>query len=308
MTHPPRARERGAPARKPQMKSEPKGPFPAQHQRAPGMEHQLEPRPRWQASRYRAAGKLEGKRALITGGDSGIGRAVAFLYAREGADVAINYLPGEESDANEVKRSIEALGRQCLLLPGDLTRPNVCPQIVDQTVKEFGGIDILVSNAAHQARKQRLEDVTDAEFDRTFKTNIYSYFRLVKAALPHLQPGSAVVVTSSETGIMGSKNLPDYSATKGAINALTKTLAMDLIERGIRVNAVAPGPVWTPLNPSDAGASPEKVSKFGSQSPMGRPAQPEELAPAYVFLASDADSSYITGIVLQVMGGETTGG
>ncbi len=307
LTSPPRARGR-APARKPQMQQEPKGPFPEQHQRAPGIEKALNPRPRWEAARYRAAGKLEGKVALITGGDSGIGRAVAFLYAREGADVAINYLPEEEADAAEVKRSIEALGRRCLLLPGDLTRPNLCAQLVEKTLKEFGQLDILVSNAAHQARKKKLEDVTDEEFDRTFKTNIYAYFRLVKAALPHLKPGSAVIVTSSETGIMGSAQLPDYSATKGAINAFTKTLAQDLIERGIRVNAVAPGPVWTPLNPSDAGASPEKVSKFGSQSPMGRPAQPEELAPAYVFLASDADSSYITGIVLQVMGGETTGG
>ena len=307
MSAPPRARGR-APARKPQIQHEPKGPFPEQHQRAPGSEQTLNPRPRWQASRYRAAGKLEGKVALITGGDSGIGRAVAFLYAREGADVAINFLPEEEADATEVKRSVEALGRQCLLLPGDLTRPNTCAQLVDKTVRQFGRLDILVSNAAHQARKQKPEEVTDEEFDRTFKTNIYPYFRLVKAALPHLKPGSAIVVTSSETGIMGSSKLPDYSATKGAINALTKTLAQDLIERGIRVNAVAPGPVWTPLNPSDAGTTPEKVSKFGSQSPMGRPAQPEELAPAYVFLASDADSSYITGIVLQVMGGETTGG
>jgi len=307
MKAPPRSHGR-APARKPQMQAEPKGPFPEQHQRAPGLEKDLTPRPRWEASRYRAAGKLEGKVALITGGDSGIGRAVAFLYAREGADLAINFLPEEEPDALEVKRSIESLGRRCLLLPGDLTRPAACTQLVEKTLKEFGQLDILVSNAAHQARKQKLEDVTDDEFDRTFKTNIYAYFRLVKAALPHLKPGAAIVVTSSETGIMGAKSLPDYSATKGAINALTKTLAMELIERGIRVNAVAPGPVWTPLNPSDAGASPEKVAKFGSQSPMGRPAQPEELAPAYVFLASDGDSSYITGIVLQVMGGETTGG
>jgi NAD(P)-dependent dehydrogenase (short-subunit alcohol dehydrogenase family) len=311
MNHPPRSHGRAAPGRKsgkPLIQAEPKGPFPAQHQRQPGLEHRLDPRPRWEATRYRAAGKLEGKVALITGGDSGIGRAVAFLYAREGADIAINYLPEEQSDADEVKRSVEALGRRCLMLPGDLTRPNLCAQIVEKTVKEFGQLDILVSNAAHQSRKQKLEEVDDEEFDRTFKTNIYAYFRLMKAALPHLKPGAAIIATSSETGIMGSKNLPDYSSTKGAINAFTKTMAMELIERGIRVNAVAPGPVWTPLNPSDPGASPEKVAKFGSQSPMGRPAQPEELAPAYVFLASDADSSYITGIVLQVMGGETTGG
>lgn len=301
------AKARRAPA-KPQIQSEPKPPFPEQHQDAPGLESRLDPLPRWQAPNYHPAGKLNGKVALITGGDSGIGRAVAFLYAREGADVAIGYLPVEQEDADETKRAVESVGRQCLLLPGDLTDPKVCRQTVEKTVKKFGRLDILVSNAAHQARKKRPEDVDDEEFDRTFKTNVYAYFRLVKAALPHLKPGGAIIATSSETGILGSSSLPDYSSTKGAIDALTKTLAMDLLDRGIRVNAIAPGPVWTPLNPSDAGASPEKVSKFGSQSPMGRPAQPEELAPAYVFLASDADSSYITGIVLPVMGGETIGG
>lgn len=290
------------------MQAEPKLPFPAQHQSQPGLESKLKPRPRWAAARYRAAGKLEGKVALITGGDSGIGRAVAFLYAREGADVAINYLPQEESDALEVKRSIEALGRRCLTLPGDLTRPALCIQLVERTIKEFGRLDILVSNAAYQTRKESFADVTDAELDRTFKTNVYAYFRLVKAALPHLQPGAAIIATSSETGIFGSRNLPDYSATKGAINAFTKALSMELMARGIRVNAIAPGPVWTPLNAADPGLSPSKVAEFGKQTPLGRPAQPEELAPAYVFLASDADSSYITGIVLPIMGGETTGG
>lgn len=294
--------------RRSQMESEPRPPFPAQHQRAPGRESRLNPEPRWQAPRYRAAGKLQDKVALITGGDSGIGRAVAFLYAREGADVAIVYLPQERSDALVTQRSVEDVGRRCLLLPADLTTPAACQRVVAQTVKTFGRLDILVSNAAHQSRKATLEKVTEAEFDRTFKTNIYAYFRLAKAALPHLKPGSAIIVTSSETGIMGAEQLPDYSSTKGAINALTKTLAIDLIKRGIRVNAVAPGPVWTPLNPSDAGKSAKEVANFGASSPMGRPAQPEELAPAYVFLASDADSSYITGIVLQVMGGETTGG
>jgi NAD(P)-dependent dehydrogenase (short-subunit alcohol dehydrogenase family) len=203
---------------------------------------------------------------------------------------------------------VEALGRRCVLIPGDLTDPSFCETLVKRTVEELGGLDILVSNAAHQNRKTDLSEVTDEEFDRTFKTNIYALFRLSRAALPHLKPGAAIIATSSETGIMGAKNLPDYSATKGAINAFVKTLAMQLIEKGIRVNAIAPGPVWTPLNPSDQGMDEDKVGKFGAQSPMGRPAQPEELAPSYVFLASDADSSFITGIVLQVMGGETTGG
>lgn len=297
-----------AKAQQPQMTSEPKPPFAVQHQRAPGLESKLDPAPRWQAPRYRPANKLEDKVALITGGDSGIGRAVAFLYAREGADVAISFLPEERSDAEQVKMSVEAVGRRCLLLPGDLTRTHTCRDLVAKTVKTFGRLDILVSNATHQSRKATLAKVSDTEIEKTYSTNVFAYLRLVREALPHLKPGAAILVTSSETGIMGAEKLPDYSSTKGAINALTKTLAMDLIEKGIRVNAVAPGPVWTPLNPSDAGTSAKKVAQFGSSSPMGRPAQPEELAPAYVFLASDADSSYITGIVLQVMGGETTGG
>ena len=292
----------------PQIRAEPKLPFPAQHQEQPGLESKLKPRPRWEAARYRAAGKLEGKVALITGGDSGIGRAVAFLFAREGADIAINYLPEEESDAADVRRSVEALGRRCLTLPADLTRPNTCAKIIARTVKEFGRLDVLVSNAAYQTRKDSVGELSDEELERTFKTNVYAYVRLVKAALPHLKPGASIIATSSVTGIFGSKQLPDYSATKGAINALTKALSMELLERGVRVNAIAPGPVWTPLNPADPGLPPEKVAEFGKQTPIGRPAQPEELAPAYVFLASDADSSYITGIVLPVMGGDTTGG
>lgn len=292
----------------PQIKAEPKPPFPKQHQDEPGIESRIDPQPRWRAEKYQEAGKLRDKVALITGGDSGIGRAVAYLYAREGADVAIAYLPVEQEDAEETKAAVESVGRECLLLPADLTDPEACRTVVAKTIEEFGGLDLLVSNAAHQARKSKPEEVTDGEFDRTFKTNVYAFFRLVKAALPHLKAGAAIIATSSETGIFGSKNLPDYSATKGAINALVKTLAMDLMERGIRVNAIAPGPVWTPLNVQDAGTSPDKVAKFGSQAPIGRPAQPEELAPAYVFMASDADSSYITGTVLQVMGGETTGG
>ena len=287
---------------------EPKPPFPEQHQRGPGLESRLDPRPRYRAEAYKPAGKLAGKVALITGGDSGIGRAVALLYAREGAKVAIVYLPVEQSDADETRKAVEGAGGTCLLLAGDLTDAAFCDEVVDKTVQQFGKLDILVANAGHQNRKKTLQEVTDEEFDRTFKTNIYSYFRLARAALRHMQPGSAIIATSSETGIFGSKQLPDYSATKGAINAFTKALAQNLLEKGIRVNAVAPGPVWTPLNPSDAGETPEKVAHFGEQNPMGRPAQPEELAPAYVFLASNADSSYITGTVLQVMGGETTGG
>jgi NAD(P)-dependent dehydrogenase (short-subunit alcohol dehydrogenase family) len=292
----------------PQQAVEPRPPFPEQHHDAPGLESQLDPQPQFKAPRYKAAGKLKDKVALITGGDSGIGRSVAVLFAREGADVAISYLAQEQEDAVATQTAVSDEGRRCLLLPGDLTEKGACESLVKKTVDEYGKLDILVSNAAHQARKQSIEEVTDEEFDLTFKTNIYPYFRLVKAALPHLRPGSAIIATSSETSIFGSSQLPDYSSTKGAINALTKTLGSLLIKKGIRVNAVAPGPVWTPLNPSDPGLTPEKVAQFGKANPMGRPAQPEEIAPAYVFLASDADSSYITGIVLPVMGGETTGG
>jgi NAD(P)-dependent dehydrogenase (short-subunit alcohol dehydrogenase family) len=287
---------------------QPRPPFPVQHQEGPGSESELEPLPRYEAPAYKAAGKLEGKVALITGGDSGIGRAVAVMFAREGARVAINYLPEEQDDAATTQAAVEALGGECLLLPGDLTNRKTCDMLVEQTVKEFGQLDILVSNAAHQMRKESLEELTDEELELTFDTNFHAFVRLSRAALKRMKRGATIIATSSETGIFGSKKLPDYSATKGAINAFTKALAQSLIERGIRVNAVAPGPVWTPLNPSDAGLSPEDVAKFGQKSPMGRPAQPEELAPAYVFLASNADSSYITSIVLPVMGGETSGG
>jgi NAD(P)-dependent dehydrogenase (short-subunit alcohol dehydrogenase family) len=282
-------------------------PFPPQHQDAPGLESNLRPRPRYEAIEYRAANKLQGKVALITGGDSGIGRAVALLYAREGADVAIVYLPVEQSDADETRIAVEAAGRRCLLLAGDVTNADFCDKAVDDTVRAFGKLDILVVNAAHQSRKADLLEVSDEELETTFKTNVYAYFRFARAALRHMKPGACIIATSSETGLLGAKHLPDYSSSKGAINAFTKTLAMDLADKGIRVNAIAPGPVWTPLNPSDAGTSPDKVAKFGESNPMGRPAQPEEVAPAYVFLASQADSSYITGIVLPIMGGKTVG-
>lgn len=284
---------------------EPKPPFPRQHHDEPALESDIHPAPRYLAKDYRPAGKLMDKVALVTGGDSGIGRAVAVMYAREGADVAIAYLPEEHSDAEVTAAEIERAGRRALLLSCDLTSVKACESVVEKTVKEFGKLDILVSNAAHQRRKKTLEDVTDEEFDRTFKTNIYAYFRLSRAALKHMKRGAAIIATSSETGLLGSSELPDYSSTKGAINAFTMTLAQNLVDKGIRVNAVAPGPVWTPLNPSDGGLSAAKVAQFGSSNPMHRPAQPEELAPAYVFLASNADSSYITGTILRVMGGQT---
>jgi NAD(P)-dependent dehydrogenase (short-subunit alcohol dehydrogenase family) len=286
--------------------AKPKPPFPEQHQAKPGIESELDPRPQYQAPKYKAAGKLKGKVALITGGDSGIGRAVAVLYAREGADVAITYLPEEQPDADETRAAIEAEGRRALLIPGDLTEPRFPAQVVERTVRELGGLDILVNNAAYQQHQKQIGDLSDEQWDYTFKTNIYGYFRMAKAAVPHLKPGGAIINTGSETGVEGSKELLDYSSTKGAIHAFTKSLAQSLVEQNIRVNCVAPGPVWTPLNPADK--PPEKVAVFGKQTPMGRPAQPEELAPAFVFLASEADSSFITGEILTVMGGKTTAG
>jgi NAD(P)-dependent dehydrogenase (short-subunit alcohol dehydrogenase family) len=286
---------------------QPKPPFKKQQQQPPGLESELDPAPRFEAPRYKAAGKLKGQIALITGGDSGIGRAVAALYAREGADVAIAYLPEEQSDAEDTRAVVEAEGRICELIPGDLVDAAFCDELVERTVGAFGRLDILVSNAAQQSSK-KLEELQDDDLERTFQTNIFAYMRLARAALRHMKPGAAIIATSSITGIRGSKQMPDYSATKGAINAFTKALAMELVERQIRVNAVAPGPVWTPLNPADTGSTAKEAAEFGADSPMKRPAQPEELAPAYVFLASNADSSYITGTVLQVTGGETTGG
>lgn len=288
------------------VEAEPKPPFPAQHQPQPGIEAEMSPRPSYEASSYQAAAKLRGRVALITGGDSGIGRAVAVLFAREGANVAISYLPAEQVDAEETKRAVENEGRLCLLLPGDLCDPGYCTQAVEKTVSEFSKLDILVSNAAYQTRHESVDEISDHEFDRTFQTNVYAYFRLVKAALPHLQPGSCIIATSSITGLEGNPKLIDYSSTKGAINAMTKSLAKNLVSRGIRVNAVAPGPVWTPLNVADRGQPAQKVSTFGKDTPYGRPAQPEEIAPLYVFFASNADSAYITGEVVTLLGGEIT--
>ncbi|HEX3183534.1 MAG TPA: SDR family oxidoreductase [Pyrinomonadaceae bacterium] len=285
---------------------QPKSPMPPQHQPKPGVEAELDPRPNYLAPLYKGADKLKDKVALITGADSGIGRAVAVLFAREGADVAFTFLKEEQRDADETKRAVEAEGQRAISIEGDLTDPKFCRQAVERTVDEFGKLDILVNNAAFQQHQKSIDDVTEEQWDRTFKTNIYGYFHMTKAALPHMEEGSAIVNTGSITGLEGSKELLDYSATKGAIHAFTKSLAQNLVERGIRVNCVAPGPVWTPLNPSDKKA--EDVAKFGADTPMKRPAQPEEIAPAFVYFASEVDSSYVTGEVLTLLGGETTAG
>jgi NAD(P)-dependent dehydrogenase (short-subunit alcohol dehydrogenase family) len=285
---------------------EPKAPFPPQTQPKPGLESEMDPQPRYKAPLYKGSGKLAGKAALITGGDSGIGRAVAVLYAREGADVAVVYLKEEQSDAEQTRRAVEAEGRKCLLLPGDVTDPKFCKQAVERTVAEYGKLDVLVNNAAYQQRQDRLEDITEEQFEKTFRTNIFGYFYLTKAALAYMGRGSAIVNCGSITGLEGNKTLIDYASTKGAIHAFTKSLAQSLVERGIRVNCVAPGPVWTPFIPSSG--TPEKTAEHGKGTPMGRPAQPEEVAPAFVFFASEADSSYITGEVLTLLGGETRAG
>ena len=281
-----------------------KPPLPKQHQESPGLESRVRPRPKYEAPAYRPAGKLEGKVALVTGGDSGIGRAVAVMYAREGADVAIMYLPEEESDAQETRGAIEAEGRRALLLPSDVTNRELCEEAVTRTVNELGALDILVNNAAFQKNQESIDDVTEEQWDKTFRTNIYGYFYMVKAALPHMKAGSSIINTGSITGLEGESTLLDYASTKGAIHAFTKSLAQNLVEKKIRVNAVAPGPVWTPLNTAAKDA--EDVAKFGQDTPMGRPAQPEEIAPVYVFLVSNADSSYITGEVISLLGGDVT--
>jgi NAD(P)-dependent dehydrogenase (short-subunit alcohol dehydrogenase family) len=287
-------------------KTQPKPPFPEQSQEKPGLESKLDPKPNYEATDYKPAGKLQDKVALITGGDSGIGRAVAFLFAKEGADVALVYLPEEERDAREIRQKIVAEGGQALLISGDVTDPDFCRESVKKTVKKFGKLDILVNNAAFQQHQETIDEITEEQWDVTFKTNIYGYFYMAKAALKHLKKGGSIINTGSITGLEGSKELLDYSATKGAIHAFTKSLAQNLVEKGIRVNCVAPGPVWTPLNAADK--EPQDVAVFGQKTPMKRPAQPEEIAPAYVFFASEADSSYITGEVLTLLGGETTAG
>jgi NAD(P)-dependent dehydrogenase (short-subunit alcohol dehydrogenase family) len=281
----------------------PKNPMPAQHQKRPGIEAKMSPKPKYLAPNYKGADKLKDKVALITGGDSGIGRAVAVLFAREGADVAIVFLPQEKVDAQETARAVEGEGRRCLLIAGDVSKSKFCQNAVEKTVKEFGKLDVLVNNAAYQRHQKSLNDISDEQWEKTFKTNIFGYFYMAKAALKHLKKDGVIINTGSITGLEGSKELLDYSATKGAIHAFTKSLAQSLVERGIRVNCVAPGPIWTPLNVADKPA--KEVAKHGADTPMKRPGQPEEVAPAFVFFASNADSSYITGEVLTLLGGET---
>ncbi|ANN72366.1 SDR family oxidoreductase [Bordetella bronchialis] len=273
--------------------------MPDQRLEKPGSEADMEVRPAFTAPHYRGSGKLEGFSTIVTGGDSGIGRAVAVLFAREGADVAIVYL-NEHEDAEETRRHVEAEGRRCLLIPGDVKDPDFCRRAVEETVKAFGKLDVLVNNAAFQEHAESIEELSLERFDETMRTNIYGYFHMAKAAVPHMKEGASIVNSGSVTGLRGSAKLLDYSTTKGAIHAFTMSLAGNLAERGIRVNAVAPGPVWTPFNPADKPT--EELEKFGAKTAMKRPAQPEELSPAYVFLASPACASYITGLVLPVTG------
>jgi NAD(P)-dependent dehydrogenase (short-subunit alcohol dehydrogenase family) len=280
--------------------------MPPQDQPRPGIEAEMEPRPQFEAPEYKGSGKLEGKAAIVTGGDSGIGRSVAVLFAREGADVAIVYLPEEEVDAKETARHIEHEGRRCLKIPGDVKDSKFCDDAVQKVADEFGHLEILVNNAAYQHHQKGLEDISDEQLEKTFRTNIFGYFYMARAALKHLKEGGVIVNSGSITGLEGSPELLDYSATKGAIHAFTKSLAKNLVKKKIRVNCVSPGPIWTPLNVADK--PPDEVAKHGEDTPMKRPGQPEEVAPAFVFFASDQDSSYITGEVLTLLGGETTAG
>lgn len=279
--------------------------LPPQHQdQQPGHESAMNPRPESTGSSYKAAGKLNGKVAIITGGDSGIGRAVAVAFAKEGADVMISYL-NEHEDAEETRRHVEATGRQCELLPGDVGDPSYCERLISTTMSRFKKIDVLVNNAAEQHPQDSIQDITNEQLERTFRTNIFGMFYTVRAALPHLQEGACVINTTSVTAYRGSSHLLDYSSTKGAIVAFTRSLSQQLIKRNIRVNGVAPGPIWTPLIPSTF--EEEKVESFGAQVPMKRPGQPDEIAPSYVFLASE-DASYMNGQVLHPNGGEIING
>jgi len=282
----------------------PEPPFPKQHQTKPGDEGALDPAPMYDAPFWKGSGKLDGFAALITGADSGIGRAVAVLFAREGADVAICHLD-EEADAEVTRKAVEAEGRRAIVLKGDVSDPAFSAMAVRKTLDAFGRLDVVVPNAAFQEHVDAFEDLTFEHFYRTLKTNLYGYFNLTKAAIPHMKPGGAIVMTGSVTGILGNKDLLDYSMTKGGIHAFARSLGTHLADRAIRVNVVAPGPVWTPLNPADKDA--EATATFGSQTIMKRPAQPEEIAPAFVFLASPQCSSFITGEVLPIIGGYAGG-
>lgn len=279
--------------------------FPSQHQEhQPGKDTEMVPQPQDRAENYRGSGKLEGKVALVTGGDSGIGRAASIAFAKEGADVAVVYFD-EHEDAETTKRLIEQAGRRCILIAGDVSEEAFCREAVERTVKELGRLDVLVNNAAVQFPQKTIEEITEEQLVRTFRTNIFSMFFMTKAAMKHLKEGSAIINTTSVTAFRGSPQLLDYSSTKGAILAFTRSLSGNLAEKKIRVNAVAPGPIWTPLIPSSFDA--EKVKSFGKDVPLGRAGQPDELAAAYVFLACD-DSSYMTGQTLHINGGELVGG